>query len=246
MPDWLDRLFPDRPAAPVAAAVQPATWIDDAFPATLPSRVEGGWFSASFTARWLGDPTRDDLRDWLRGCVVRRAERFTRNLSVVHLDTVQLGVNARLREITIPADVSVRHFTVTAALTATEEARRAAAEWEELQTKLALRQMNDKLEIERLRHLREDIFRRPEVARTYWLDRHPDAMESLLDDRFERVAEKLGSAPDNSAMVITNVLQDFLGDLDAEQKRTLIDLLSRLLIDFRRGELVARLPREPA
>ncbi len=106
--------------------------------------------------------------------------------------------------------------------------------------------MNEKLEIERLRHLREDIFRRPDVARTYWADRHPDAIESLLDDRFERVAEKLGSAADNSAMMIANVLHDFLGDLDAEQKRTLIDLLSRLLINFRRGDLVAKLPQESA
>ncbi|AVT33652.1 hypothetical protein C6361_34125 [Plantactinospora sp. BC1] len=246
MPDWLDRLFPARPAVTAAAAIPPVTWIDDAFPATLPSRVEGGWFSAFFTARWFGDPARGDLRDWLRGAIVRRAERVTRDLSVIHLDTAQLRVNAGLREITIPADVPVRRLTVTATLTATEEARRTAAEWEELRTKLALRQMNDKLEIERLRHLREDIFRRPEVARTYWLDRHPDAMESLLDDRFERIAEKLGSAPDNSAMVIANVLRDFLGDLDAEHKRTLIDLLRRLLIDFRRGELVAKLPEEPA
>jgi hypothetical protein len=246
MPDWLDRLFPDRPATPAASPIPPATWIDDAFPATLPSRVDGGWFSASFGARWLGDPARADLRDWLRGVIVRRAERVTRDLSVIYLDTAQLGVNAGFREITIPAGVPVRHLTVTAILTATEEARRAAAEWEELQTKLTLRQMNNQLEIERLRHLREDIFRRPEVARTYWLDRHPDAMDSLLDDRFERVAEKLGTAPDSSTMVIANVIQDFLGDLDAEQKRTLIDLLSRLLIDFRRGELVAKLPQEPA
>jgi hypothetical protein len=246
MPEWFDRLFPNRSAASATPAVSPGTWIDDPFSATLPSRVDGGWFSAFFAARWFGDPARTDLRDWLRVNIVRRAERFTRELSVIHLETAQLRLNAGLREITIPAEVPVWGLAVTATLTATDEARRAAAEWEELQTKLTLRQMNDKVEVERLRHLREDIFRRPEVARTYWLDRHPDAMESLLDDRFERVAEKLGSVPDNSVMVIANVLQDFLGDLDTEQKRTLIDLLSRLLIDFRRGELVAKLPQELA
>ncbi|MGA5299476.1 hypothetical protein ACPCHT_06075 [Nucisporomicrobium flavum] len=240
MAGWFDRFV----GAPQPAATSLA-WFEDTFRATLVGVIAGGSFQATFAARWLADPNAAGLnRDWMRQAAVRLAEGVTQNLSVTQLDTAQLYVNGQLRTLRVPAEANARDLAISVTLSATAEAQRTAAEWEKLQSQLALRRLNDHLELERLRHLREDIFARPEVARTYWLDKHPERLDGVLDDRFERIAEKLDGAPGPSTMVIANVLQDFLTDLPPEHKITLLDLLQQCLRAYRREELAEKLPPE--
>ncbi|WP_157408517.1 hypothetical protein [Actinoplanes sp. N902-109] len=183
-------------------------------------------------------------RDWLRREIVRCATTATQNLSVARIDAAQTEVGAATSQLRLPAGSNVHGLSVQVSLAATREAQQLAKEWEELQAQLGLRRLNNQLEIERLHHLREEIFKKPEVARTYWLDRHPEALDGVLDDRFEQIAEKLGSAPGPSTSMIAGVLQEFVSDLGAEDRKTLIDLVGRLLVAFSRPDLVDRLPQD--
>lgn len=240
MAGWFDRFIGPPPPATMSLV-----WCEHAFTSALPSAIAGGYFQATFTARWLADPGAAALhREWLRQAILHTAEGVTHGLTVAHLDAAQAQVSGHLRGLRVPSEANARDLTVTVALTATAEAQQTAAEWERLQSQLALRRLNDQLELERLRHLREDIFSRPEVARTYWLDKHPERLDGVLDEKFERIAEKLDGAPGASTMVIAHVLHEFLADLDAEQKTTLLGLLHQCLLAYRREELAEKLPTE--
>lgn len=237
MSNVLEWLFP--------AAIQPAESTVERFAAKLASRVEGAYFQAEFTV-WSRGATASagqERRALIRRRLVCEAQALTERVSVALLDTAEIDINARLPRLswTPPTEISAQ-----VQLSAAPEDQKAAADWENLRARIALARMNAKLELERLRHLREEIFQCPEVARTYWLDRHPDAISDALSDNFERIAEKLGSGPGPQTLTIANLLREFLTDLPPEQKETLLDLLRRAFVGNARPDLAERLPAEPA
>jgi hypothetical protein len=237
MSGLLERLFPPPAPAPVPGVV------DDQFTIALPSRIVGGYFQAEFSARWVTDSSSPATnREWLRSILTGEARVCTERASVAVVEVTEAAANARLRAIAWPARGNVHNMAVTVRLTASAEARQIATEWEKLQAQLTLSRVKAELEVERLRHLRENIFTKPDVARTYWLDRHPEGLDGVLDNRFERIAEKLGSGPGPSTMTVANLVRDFLSELDPQQKNVLLDLLDRAFTAFGRSELSEQLP----
>jgi hypothetical protein len=238
----LNRLFPPPPA--------PADWVvpvsDESFTAKLTSCISGAYFHAQFAVRLTGTASAlvPNQRAWLRHRLVCEAQAVSQQMSVALIESAEIMINARLQGLPWTELTSVRKMSAVVHLTATVVDRKTAAEWESLRTRLALSEMNAKLELERLRHLREDIFKQPEVARTYWLDRHPDAVTEALSNHFELIAEKLGSGPVPETMTIADLLRDFLTDLPPEQKATLLDLVRRAFIANGRQGLADQLPQD--
>jgi hypothetical protein len=169
----------------------------------------------------------------MRDRLMRKAQTVSAHVSVAMIETTELNINAALQQV-----------IATVRLDADDESRRIATEWEALQAKLTLDRMNAQVELERLRHLREDIFQHPDVARTYWLDRHPDAVAAALSDDFERIAEKLGSGPGPATMTVANLLREFLTDLSSAEKVALVDLVRRMFVATGRADLADQLPEE--
>jgi hypothetical protein len=236
-----DRMFP--PPGRVAHALAE---LEDLFSADLPSRIDGSYLRAECTVRWLGPvETAAEDRQVLRRSIVGYLYPEARRHTAAHLETAELAVNARLAVMTPPPETTMHRVTVSARLTADTQSREAAGEWERLRTRLTINRLNAQLEVERLRHLRDDIFARPDIARTYWLDKHPTAMEEVLDDRFERVAEKLTSGPLPSTLAVANVIREFLTGLGPEHKQVMMELLHKTLADFGRADLSRGLPPEP-
>lgn len=241
MASLFERMFP-----PVATPSPQLAELADDFVLDLPSLVEGDYFRADCTVEWLGPAAREDVdREKLRHAVLRYARPEAARHTAAHLDTAQIAVNARLSRAVPPPDSEARYMTATVRLSAEAKVKEAATEWEKMRSHLAIRRLNDQLELERLRHLRDDIFTKPDVARTYWLDKHPEALDAVLEERFDRVAEKLTSGPQPSTLVVANVIREFLAGLGPEHKEVMMGLLHKALADFGRADLALRLPPEP-
>jgi hypothetical protein len=236
-----DRLFQGEPL--VQVNLEPR---DESFTAKLVSCVPGTYFRADFSVRVF--TTRSELppeyRSWLRRRLIHEAEASSRRVSVSTLENTTVNINYRIQNLSWKDLPQSPRVTVLVTLTTSADELKIAAEWESLQARLALTRMTEELDLERLRHLREDIFRQPEVARTYWLDRHPDALAEALGDNFERIAEKLGSGPGPTTMTIAHLLRDFLADLPAAEKSALLDLVRRVFQASSRSELADQLPPE--
>jgi hypothetical protein len=232
--------------SPAASPPPQLASLTDGFTVALPSCVEGSSFRGDFTVQWLGRPETEAAdREKLRFSIFQHARAETRRLSAAQVATAEFAVSSRLNAVAIPPDSGVRRMTVAARLTADQQTRRAAEEWEGLQARLAVQRLNAQLEVERLRHLRDDIFAKPEVARTYWLDKHPTALDEVLKENFERVAERLTSGPQPSTLAVANVLREFLAGLGSEHKAMMMELLHKTLADFGRADLANRLPPDP-
>jgi hypothetical protein len=242
MSPLIDWLFPP-PSPPVDQVMPPA---DESFATKLTTCIAGAYFQAQFTVRvtTTAPALQPNQRAWVRHRLVGEAEAVTKQVSVALVEPTEIRINAQLQRLSWADLGSVRKMSTVVQLTASAADQKTAVEWESLHTQLALNQMSAKLELERLRHLREDIFKQPEVARTYWLDRHPDAVADALSDRFERIAEKLGSGPAHETITIANLIHDFLNDLPPEQKVTLLDLVRRAFVANGRQGLADQLPRD--
>lgn len=240
----MNRFF-DRILGEPVVARTPAELVDDPFPASLSSCVPGSYFRAYFRANWYEHAGRPQLnRQSLQHAIVQSAEQVTRTLSVARLETAQVLVNGALQTLRLPPETPAPGLTVAVNLTADDEEVRAAQQWEKLQSRLEVQRLTAELELDRLRHLRSEVFGDPGIARTYWLDKHPERPDEVLSDRFERIAETLGAEAGPSTTQIANILRAFLTELDAEDKKTLVTLLSNLLIRHRREDLAARLPQD--
>jgi hypothetical protein len=212
----------------------------------LPSLIAGDYLQADCTIRWVGPVAQEELdRNKLRYAVIRYVRPVARRHTAARLDTAQIAINARLSQVAPPPGSTARHMTATVRLTAEATAQETAVAWEKLQSRLEINRVDNQLEIDRLRHLRDDIFTQPDIARTYWLDKHPEALDAVLEERFDRVAEKLTSGPQPSTLVVANVIREFLAGLGPEHKEVMMGLLHKALADFGRADLARRLPPEP-
>jgi hypothetical protein len=242
---FFDRLLNPEDPPPPPPIEQPLEYVDT-FEVPLKSAIEGDYFRGVYTMHWTVEAGLEGAAlDRLRRAVVQVSEKVTSTVSVKQLDAVQIDVNDRLSRLRWPPTYQLLAWSATVRLGATAEARRTAEEWEALQSQLAVEQVKHRIELEQLRHLREDIFVDPAVARSYWLMRHPDRPEDILDERFERIAEKLGTVPDNTSTVIAGLVREFLGGLRPEQAEYLLVQLGQVFSSFGRADLSDRLPPAP-
>ncbi|HET8684339.1 MAG TPA: hypothetical protein VFM54_21060 [Micromonosporaceae bacterium] len=108
-------------------------------------------------------------------------------------------------------------------------------------TLAAVELLKQQAELERIRHLRENIYSRPDVARSYWLYHHPDQLNAMLDIDFEGIAEKFGDCGESRFLVIAKLIGDFLGRLEDRERRFLVGQLGQLFSSYDRPDLTERL-----
>lgn len=215
----------------------------DSFVADLRSVLPGVDFQARFAVTGRGPVGASPADVYaMRQLLFRAASDVTVHESAARAANAQNAVSATLApERQLPGRDLVLSASVF--LNVTSEAAALAREWDRLQSDLSLGQLRQQAEWNTLEYLRTKVLSRPDVARAYWLKNHPQgSLSDLLDDRFERIAERYaetGAGPDLS---IARLLVEFTNDLDAGQRGYLIAQLGRVFSSFGRDDLAERMP----
>ncbi|MEU1241064.1 hypothetical protein ABZ388_11965 [Micromonospora parva] len=218
--NWLDRLAslwlkPEDPAQPVT------------FTAELPSCHPHVAFDATFHVLWQRN---DQAALWtVRQKITEWAGQVTAKYSVTQAGNAEIEINTR------------KVNGVCVKLTVTRQARIAAEAILEIDRQTALERLKQQAELERIRYLRESVYSRPDVARSYWLYHHPDQLEELLTINFEKIAEKFGDVGESRFLVIAKLIGDFLGRLEDGDRRYLLGQLGQLFSSYDRPDLAERL-----
>ncbi|MEV4199705.1 hypothetical protein [Micromonospora globbae] len=184
-------------------------------------------FDATFEFCWQGN---DQAAFWTtRQKVTEWADQVSVRYCVTQAGNAENEINTR-----IAGDVRVQ-------LAVSPQARVAAEAFLEVDRQAALEGLKQQAELERIRYLRENIYSRPDVARSYWLYHHPDRPEELLTIRFEEIAEKFGDVGESRFLVIAKLIDDFLGRLGDGERRYLLGQLGQFFASYDRPDLAERL-----
>jgi len=219
------------------------------FNTTLPSALEGAFFIAAVTVRWLGDGPEDlaRVRYAARDHLAQEASHY----HVTAMDQLADSLNSRgTTKRSLPGtNLVITYLHVS--LTASAEALDAAAAWHDAQRQSVLDHLRRQRDLRELRWLRDEIFRHPDIARMYWHIRHPTDLASLTAPVFDAIAACLtaGSSPNSSREkenLIGNLIVEFVDGLDADERGHLISQVSRVFRSFDRGDLADRLPADQA
>ena len=184
-------------------------------------------FDATFQI-WRRDNNQVDI--WAtRKRLTERAGQITARYCVTQVGNAENEVNTQIGN------------GVCVHLTASPSARAAAEAIREIERQAALERFEQQAELERIRFLREDVYAHPNVARSYWLYRHPDQLNEMLDIDFEAIAEKFGEAEESRFLMIAKLIGDFLGRLDDSDRRYLVGQLGRFFSSYDRPDLANQL-----
>lgn len=203
----------------------PAKWIT--FSAELRSCHPHIAFDATLQFWWQGNDqaamwtTRQNITEW--------ADEVTARYCVTQAGNAENEINTRYSK-----DAQVR-------LAVGPQARAAAEAILEVERQTALERLRQRAELERIRYLRESIYSRPDIARSYWLYHHPDQIKEVLETDFEKIAEKFGDAAESRFLVIAKLIGDFLGQLDDGARRYLVGQLRQLFSSYDRPDLAEQL-----
>ncbi|QSB16503.1 hypothetical protein JQS43_09615 [Natronosporangium hydrolyticum] len=226
---------------PVAEPTPTRQLSASSFESRLPSALPGAPFEAWFTVEWYNTtPAEATDHEQLAEAVRAWAAAITARDVPSDVPAVQTRLAQRLAATRSLPGTDLVLVAGSVTLDAPAASRRAALQWEELHRELALDRLRREVERNELRYLRE-VFTRPEVARSYWLRHHPEALDELLSDRFEQIAERLGQTPEDPQQTIATLLREFLTGLGQEERRYLLDQLAAVFAAFRRSDLGDRL-----
>jgi hypothetical protein len=196
------------------------------FTAELPSCHPHVAFDATFQFRWQGS----DQALWHeQRRITEEAGRLTSRYSVMQAGNAETEINVR--------DTNGVHVRLTAG----PQALAAAEAILEIERQAAIERMRQRAELERVHYLRESVYARPDVARSYWLYHHPDQLNAMLTIDFEGIAAKFGDVGDSRFLTIAKLLADFLGNLEDGDRRYLVGLLGNVFSSYDRADLVERL-----
>jgi hypothetical protein len=250
-PRFFDRFFPrqagglmDDLGQQEQEPVQPAgpEIVHDRFTIRLNSLVKGATFRAEFDVEFYGEGDGAQLRDRLRLRLQLFAEEMAAALNVTHASNLQNLINGKLNNQQKLEGITIVRASV--AVRVAEDALAVGREWEELSRRQGLDQLRRRVELEELAFLRDEIYSKPEVARGLWLRNHPDATDELLDDRFDRIAEKFRQskasaegAADAAQALIGRLVSEFLTGLSDAERAFLFGQLGRLFTSYGRDDL---------
>ena len=197
------------------------------FPAELRSCHPHIAFDATFQGWWQGN---DQAAFWTaRQKITEWAGQVTARYCVTQAGNAENEINTRI----------TNDFRVQ--LTVGPQARAAAEAILEIDRQTALERLRQRAELERIRYLRESVYSRPDVARSFWLYHHPDQLNAMLDIDFERIAGKFGDAGESRVLVIAKLIGDFLGRLEDGDRRYLVGQLGQVFSSYDRPDLAERL-----
>ncbi|WFE20810.1 hypothetical protein O7621_23510 [Solwaraspora sp. WMMD937] len=200
---------------------------DSAPPITFPAELRSCHpyiaFDATFQFWWKGD---DRAAFWTaRRKITEWADQVTARYCVTQAGNAENEINAR-----ISSGVRVQ-------LTVGRRALAAAQDVLEINRQAALECQRQRAELDRIRFLREKVYSRPDVARSYWLFHHPDQLKAMLEIDFEGIAEKFGNTEDSQFLVIAKLIGEFLGRLEDADRRYLVGQLGQLFSSYDRSDL---------
>jgi hypothetical protein len=197
---------------------------------------------ARLAVTWQGGSDRDREISDVRRFVGTIAGQVAARDSATRLETMQNDLNNYFATARTIPNTNLVLLQASVNLEATPEALQFTQEWEQIQRQIVLDRLRRSAELEHLTYLREEIFSDPAVARSYWMKHHPTSLNELLDDRFERIAERLGQSPANvPEATVSRLIGLFLADLDSSERQYLLAQLSRVFTSFSRDDLAARL-----
>lgn len=205
-----------------ASSTQPAR-----FDAELRSCHRHIAFDATFEFWWRTDdeagywPKRQTVTDW--------ADEVSSRYCVTQAGNAEVEINTQN-----PIGALVK-------LTVSPEARAAAEAIQEVDRQADLTSRKRQVELEQVRYLRENIYSRPNVARSYWLYHHPDQINTMLDINFEEIAEKFTDVEESRSLAIARLLGDFLAKIEDVDRRHLIGQLGQVFSSYNRPDLATRL-----
>jgi hypothetical protein len=218
--NWRGRL--SGAGARAEDSTQPVT-----FTAELRSRHPHVAFGATFELWRQGS---DQAAVWtLRQKVIERADQVTTQYCVTQAGNAQNAINALM------ANVVRVHLTVSRPALAAAEAIL------EIDRQAIIERLKQRAELERIRYLRENVYSRPDVARSYWLFHHPDQLNAMHDINFEEIAAKFGDVGESRFLVIAKLIGDFLGRIEDGDRRYLLGQLGQVFTSYDRPDLAERL-----
>lgn len=205
----------------------------------LPSRDRNLSFSVSFALRWLGDPV---VVRAARGGLDRWAGDISSRYRVVQAAQLDAELNTRLeRHWSGQIEPGTRLLGGEVQLTVDAEVLTTYAEMQAIKRRAAVERLRWETDLEELSFLRENVFSRPDVARSYWLNRHLDKPAEFAAVPFDRIAEAFAPAAEESLSTrITGVVEEFLRGLDDGQRHYLLGQLGKILRGWDRPELAER------
>jgi len=210
-----------RPAEPAP----PAQLIT--FSVQLPSCHPHVPFDATFQFWWQQG---NDQALWsTRQKITESAGRLTARYPVTQAGNAETDINLR--------DTN----GVRVALAAGPQALAAAEAILETDRQAALDRQRQLAELERIRFLRENVYARPDVARSYWLYHHPEQLNAVLSIDFDKIAEKFGDAGESRFLVIAKLIGDFLARLEDSHRQYMLGQLGQLFTSYDRTDLAERL-----
>jgi hypothetical protein len=196
-------------------------------------------FAASFALRWQGEPgvisaVKVDLNKW--------AGNLSSSYCVAQASQLDAELNAQLdRNWIREFEAGTRILGGEARVTVDPEVLAAYTEMQTIKRRAAVERLRWETDLEELRFLRENVFSRPDVARSYWLNRHLDKPAEFKAVPFDEIAEAFAPAAEESLSVrITGVVEEFLSGLDDGQRRYLLGQLEKIFRSYDRPELADR------
>ncbi|MFF3854446.1 hypothetical protein [Micromonospora sp. NPDC002575] len=160
---------------------------------------------------------------------MEQADKLASQYCVTRAGNAETEINSRIAE------------GVHVQLAVSPQARAAAEAIREIARQSALERLKQRAELEQIRYLRESIYSRPDVARSYWLHHHSDQLNEMLKIDFEGIAQKFGDVAESRFLVIAKLIGDFLGGLGDGERRYLLGQLGEVFSSYDRPDLVKRL-----
>lgn len=235
---------PERPARPTVVASGTTT-----FSVSLPSSLAGLTFEAQFTADWaeedgggLGHP---DPEAVVRHAVCERASRITARASVTEYQRVLDELNTRLGFAAEVEGTRLRVRSVRTRLSVHPDQLALAQRFAEVQRARSVRDVERRLELDELRHLRDTLLADPSNATVWWFRRHQDEPERIpeMAEHFHRAAAAIDASRRQAGEQVAAVLDELLRDTGRDGPWQLLPVLRHALDRLGRPDLAAQLPR---
>ncbi|MFC3993847.1 hypothetical protein [Actinoplanes siamensis] len=195
---------------------------------------------ATFDLRWHGaeavfQSAKRDLH--------RRAAELSSRVYVAHAAYLESELNLLLdRQWVRRFDGDMSIVGADVELEVSPDVLAAYNEMQAIRRQAAVERLRWETDLVELEFLREQVFSRPEVARSYWLKHHLDKPGDFAAVPFDQIAESFAAdrGPDTPTR-IAEIIGDFLGRLDEGQRDYLIGQLGRVFSSYSRPDLAERL-----
>lgn len=242
---WFRRMVAgwDGSAASGGIQVPPAPPVRvNRFTNELPSRDRNLPFVVSFALRWQGElgvvsAAKADLCEKARSI----SSRY-RLSQAIQLDAeLQTQLDRHWRRV---LEVGTHLLGGEVEVTVAPEVQDVCAEMQAIRRRAAVERVRWETDLEDLQFLRDNIFSRPDVARSYWLNRYLDKPAEFKAVPFDEIAAAFAPAAEESQSVrITVLLEEFLSGLDDGQRQYLLGQLEKIFRAYDRPELADRVGR---